>query len=350
MKTETHNNTLLPDRAIRDFASKSLPVLWTIPDALRDTTDSNHSVVSQALEAIADEAVDEFKASENFFFCERFFPEDVDKSARLGLLIVLIDTEILRRRNGFLRSPRQQGRIAPYDHAALADVVVDENLLVDMSGFDTTGRTLVRNSWVFDVIPTLPSLNSSYWLMSELFNPNLNTSKKLRLDPFLIQPLAGYSKMEFKMRVYGQPLDWKSIGRAREPVHLQWIADPSEINHGDKSQTDLVWSPRKDGIHFVCEELPAPDSCAKRGSRYFHAIYDPSSEVFVHADGALRFYTPDDLLSRNRDHVRKAGKMGNRVKVFQLDGSIDRDAWCSIVSAFFVWNDDVMEYFGASVA
>ena len=92
------------------------------------------------------------------------------------------------------------------------------------------------------------------------------------------------------------------------------------------------------------------ETCNTRGSRYFHSIYNPQDEVFIHADGAIRFYTQDELSGRKTTHVRRAGKTGKRVKVFQLDGVIERDAWTTLACAFFVWNEDVMSYFGCGVA
>ena len=38
--------------------------------------------------------------------------------------------------------------------------------------------------------------------------------------------------------------------------------------------------------------------------------------------------------------------MGARAKVFSANGWIDREAWCRLVAAFFVWNADVQDYVG----
>ena len=99
-------------------------------------------------------------------------------------------------------------------------------------------------------------------------------------------------------------------------------------------------------------------SCAKnfrsrtireRGARYLHAVYDKSSDQLSHLDGAIRIYTADEIVHRSATHVRKAGKVGRRVKVFRTDAAVDRDSLSAIAEAFFFWNYDVARYFGAPV-
>jgi len=148
------------------------------------------------------------------------------------------------------------------------------------------------------------------------------------------------------MFTYGQPLDWDRIAALREPEHLEWLPDdrdrPGGVNH-----TQLCWTPKADGIHFHCEELPLNEHV--RPGRYAHAIYDPETKHFTHADGAVRYYTAPQLQERRQLHVRNAGKAGTRVKVFTFDEPLSRDGWCSVIAALFVWNDDVNCYFESHV-
>ena len=44
-------------------------------------------------------------------------------------------------------------------------------------------------------------------------------------------------------------------------------------------------------------------------------------------------------------HLRKAGKVGVRRKIFRTDEPVDRDAFSLIAQAFFVWNNDMKTYF-----
>jgi hypothetical protein len=340
----------LEEDVVQFFAANPLPAMWSLPDVLRDPNHQNFYKVNAALDAIDSDTVDAFQGGDQFFFYENRFPGDPDRGARVGVLVSALDEEVLRRRNEILTKVNQTEPPPPYQHPAVKGISINENYLVRLTDFDTSRRFLSRNGWAFHVVPTLPSLNSSYWFMNELYEPSLAELARIRLDPFMIQPAQGYAPMEYKMRVYGVPLDWTQIAALKEPLHLQFMQAPQSLGRSDIALTDVVWSPREDGVHFICEELPTIEARESRASRYFHSIYDPHDECFVHADGALRFYGADELAQRNLTHVRNAGKAGTRVKVFQLDGGINRDAWCSVASSFFVWNEDVMEYFGAGVA
>ena len=43
---------------------------------------------------------------------------------------------------------------------------------------------------------------------------------------------------------------------------------------------------------------------------------------------------------RHEEHVRQAGKIGVRLKIFRIDHPINRDRFSLIAQAFFVWNDE----------
>jgi hypothetical protein len=113
--------------------------------------------------------------------------------------------------------------------------------------------------------------------------------------------------------------------------------------------TQYAWLPHENEVDFVCEELPVVDEVAERGSRYLHAIYDKASDRVTHLDGAVRVYDANELVARATSHVRNAGKVGIRVKVFRIDRAIEPDLMGDIVQAFFMWNYDVSRYFGAPV-
>jgi hypothetical protein len=181
-----------------------------------------------------------------------------------------------------------------------------------------------------------------YWAMSEL--GGLACERKVRLDPLFVCPANEYRQVMYRMTVYGVPLEWQRLANLREPLQGKWIPDRGE--HSDVEYTEVVWSPRDDGVHFACEELPKPGLARTRGARYFHSIYHPGSKTFVHADGALRLYSENELGSRAQVHLRRGGKMGTRAKVFAANGRIEREAWCRLVAAFFVWNADVQAYIG----
>jgi hypothetical protein len=122
--------------------------------------------------------------------------------------------------------------------------------------------------------------------------------------------------MGYKMLVYGKQLDWDDIASLKEERHLRF--QPDFLKQEDVEWTDLVWTPCDEGIQFICEEIPKLTACKVRGSRYFHGIYAPSKKSFIHCDGAIRIYDISELEQRLQIHVRKAGKMGNRIKIFRI--------------------------------
>jgi hypothetical protein len=115
--------------------------------------------------------------------------------------------------------------------------------------------------------------------------------------------------------MYGRPLDWERLRTLRVPEHGRWF--PDSLSH--KSEfTDFCWDPRRDGVHFVGEEVPKSEFCTSEPSRYLHAIYNPTSEQIQHFDGALRIYTTKEIGNRHQLHVRNGGKVGIREKGSEL--------------------------------
>jgi len=182
-----------------------------------------------------------------------------------------------------------------------------------------------------------------YWAMGVLRGIK-GCQVRIRLDPLLVCPVDEYSQVAYLMTVYGVPLDWQDITTLRAERHGRWMPDPGWQD--DVAFTDVVWTPRDDGVHFQCEEVPKPELADARGARYFHSIYQRESGKFIHADGALRIYSEPELTDRQGIHLRNTGKVGARAKVFVADGEIEAQAWCELVGAYFVWNRDVESYVG----
>lgn len=144
-------------------------------------------------------------------------------------------------------------------------------------------------------------MNSSYWLERALINLSADHDVRVRLDPLLIQPKSSGSARMLKMLVYGQPLDWDRIDSLRKEEHMKWTPDPRK--QLDVQFTDLIWRPTDMETDFICEEVPNPADVDHRGARYMHSIYVPNKKLFEHADGAIRFYSADELRARQHQHV-----------------------------------------------
>ena len=147
--------------------------------------------------------------------------------------------------------------------------------------------------------------------------------------------------------MYGRPLNWGRVEALQEPEHGRWMPD---LPRSRGEFTDYAWTPRDAEVHFVCEEIPDAESTATEAARYLHAVYAPTTRTIEHFDGAIRVYSHNEIQQRRALHVRNAGKMGLREKVFVVDGVTDPDALSQVAQAFFVWNDDVQKYFSETFA
>lgn len=233
-------------------------------------------------------------------------------------------------------------RPKPYNHYDLADIDLDKNKLVSLDNFDIKMNYIYRNNTVFKILSSLPSNNSMYWASKYILNKSFK-NMKIRLDPFMVYPKKGYVPAFFKMYVYGKPPDIKKLKNINEIKHVRWM--PDDIADSNILFTDAVWTPRDNQIHFICEEVPKIDFCKYRGSRYFHSILDNKSNYFIHIDAAIRIYSEKDLDKRSKCHVKNIGKIGQRIKVFQIEDNISLETYCNIAASYFVWNTDVTNQF-----
>lgn len=239
--------------------------------------------------------------------------------------------------------PRLSSEIIPYSAACLRDLKVDDEFLVSLADFTYNNSTLNTNGFSFTVCPTNAAANSTYWLLRSFYEQGIANHVSVRLDPFLWGPSDSFPQMMYKMIVYAKPVNWDGIGQLKEQHHGRMQADKLP---GRNELTEFCWDPRDDGIHFTCEELPHVERIHIEGARYLHAIYDPNTRTITHFDGALRIYTAKQFEIRHTKHLRDSGKMGLPRKIFRIDTPIDREAFSLIAQAFFVWNEDLAQYFG----
>ena len=80
---------------------------------------------------------------------------------------------------------------------------------------------------------------------------------------------------------------------------------------------------RESEVHFISEEIPKTSTAWFRGSRYFHAIYNCSNQKIIHLDGAIRIYSVEEVKARNNCHVKDIGKIGKRIKIFQINRELE---------------------------
>jgi hypothetical protein len=333
-------------KTLLDAFSRSYdPPHWIIEKLQASEDNEVRSAIMSALDAVPAGATNELDDETHAKLDIVFQSRDRDERVRLHVVCSAVARAMHQARIESV-STTANSRSKPYDHPILADIPVDKDGLVPLAAFELKGDALCYKGHAFFVLQALPSSNANYWLLQNIVRHDLVDSMSIRLDPLLHGPedeLAGHF---YRMDVYGRPLDWDRIRLLREVEHGRWM--PGKLS--TKSLfTDYAWVPHADEVDFLCEEVPPVAEVEDRSARYLHAVFNKQKNCLTHLDGAIRFYTLADLEKREKEHVRNAGKVGRRVKVFRTDHPVSPDTMSDIVQAFFVWNYDVARYFGAPI-
>ena len=333
--------TNIPNAVFDYFSADPVDPRSSVGAIANDTDSPIHSATEDFLSSLDSNQVAEARNEPHVQFLTRFCA-DLDREARIWAAGRLLARCIASRRLDTLRSDPRVNLTSPYDQPALADLTPDDEGLVPLREFGFDGSRLLRNGHAFMPVSTTPSPNSTYWLLQSCYLEGLQTSARIRLDPFLHGPASSFPVVSYKMLVYGQSLDWDRLNSLREPEHGCWRPDAPQQQD---EFTDFVWTPRESEIHFVCEEVPSIEKASSHGGRYAHVIYLPSQESISHFDFALRLYNDLEITERHQRHVRHAGKAGFQRKVFRVDSRVPRSTLSALCQAFFVWNSDVTGYF-----
>lgn len=327
------------------FSTSYDPPHWIIEKLITSDDNEVRSALKSALDAVPTSAVDELDDDIHAKLDLVFRSGDRDERVRLHVVCTAVERAMHQARIAEI-SNAEKKRSKPYDHPILCDIPVDEEGLVPLSAFKLKGDALCYKGHAFFVLQALPASNANYWLLQNIVRHGLTNSMRIRLDPLLYGPEKDLAGHFYRMDVYGRPLDWDRIRSLREVEHGRWMSG----KRSTKSLfTDYAWMPHADEVDFLCEELPLIAEVQARGARYLHAVYDKRANCLIHLDGAIRAYDLPDLEQREKEHVRNAGKMGSRTKVFRTDQPVSPDTMSDIVQAFFVWNYDVARYFGAPI-
>ncbi|MDA8089523.1 MAG: hypothetical protein M0Z61_04805 [Nitrospiraceae bacterium] len=328
--------TAIPDELFTFFAQNPEPL--NLAREAADITSPIYNQLNDFLSAIPN--VEVATSSKEPTFQAFKVGTDIERAARIWIAQQRLSGEIARRRLEALRVDAKAARPKPYEISVLSDIEVDTDHLVALSDFEFDGSRLLHNGYAFLVLTTTSASNSTYWLLKAIYAEGLAEQTRVRLDPFLFGPQESFPDMFYKMWVYGRPLNWQRIAKLKEAEYGRW-----QTLNGRSEFTDFVWNPRERQVHFVCEEVPRITEVEQEPSRYFHTVYMPSSENIDHFDGAIRLYTPDEILERRRTHIRYTGKMGLREKVFLTKGAVSRESFSTLARTFFIWNEDVQTYF-----
>lgn len=276
--------------------------------------------------------------------------QDKEKGKIAYFMVHIISNAIFEKRLEILQETNS--RPAPYDSDNLLELPIEENSLVFTKSFNLDKRRLEYNDKVYQITPSIKAENSSHWISNLILHSaiQLDLNFKIRLNPFIEISSDVYTPMEYKMHVHGKPLNWNKLLTLKKDDFGQWF-DEKEYNRN--GFTDYVWAPKKNHeIHFTCEELPKPQN-DQLVSRYFHAIFNQQTGEIKHCDGAIRLFNDKEFITRRKHHIRdpEVRKIGKRIKIFQYDSKdnnnkeLTKDIFSLLAVNFFVWNEDVLNYF-----
>lgn len=331
----------LIDQVVNWFAADPMGPLCSVPMAVDRPPQMLRESLEAQLDLIPSDCVEAMKADETFqFLGPRLHSGGIDRSARTWVLVQALNYEIPRRR--LVELQRIESSINT--HPALRGVRPDDDGLVPLDGFEVWHGTLHRDGYAFTIVPQTESPNASYWLTLALRKLGPWKSARVRLDPFLHGPAGEFPEMMYKMWWWGTPLSWDDLKSRAGNEFGCW--GPDHPDHGIQ-HTQYAWCTRQGEGHFELEELHTKDRLDTRGSRYFHAICDVGTKKVGHLDGAVRILTADEWDTRSQVHLKDVGKIGTRLKVFRLDEVVSDEALAALCSSYFVWNDDVREFFHA---
>jgi hypothetical protein len=341
------SNGLSDAPVLRHAASEPSGVMFALEEIADDSGHCLSEELEEMLAGASPHALAQERADNYFQSMYGEQPGDFqDRQARLQVVGRELERTIDELRLNLLAAAPTLERPLPYDHPAVTDLELAEDQLVPLSEFEVDGLALTRNGHTFAPVPPLNGQNAAYWFMQAVVRRGLSEAVSIRLDPLMHRSSAAFSRVGYKMWLHGRHLDLSQLVGLSEEQFGRW--SPGKLSRSVEF-TDYVWSPRDGELHLTLEELPKGDDIRIRGSRYLHAIYDPSKELVIHLDGAVRVYDPQQWKKRTSSHVRNSGKAGIRIKTFRLDREVEVEDLTSLTACYFVWNNDVAKFCGVPI-
>ena len=111
---------------------------------------------------------------------------------------------------------------------------------------------------------------------------------------------------------------------------------------------EVMWSYRDQLKSVQIEELkPRIEEQDYYYCKYIHSQWDYKKSKMVHFDGAIRNYIEDEYQDRISTDLKKfKGKAKRYYKLFKINGEIDLQSWCCLVTKYYDPNELIIEYFG----
>ena len=197
-------------KTFKYFSESTIPPLFEVFEVLNDTEHPEYKNLISDFESFPASDFQKYIDENNI---ENKLSDSQDQEiGKIGYFMVhIFSNAIFEERIGELL--KEENRPAPYNSNNLNKLPLEKNNLTFIKNFDLSNRRLEFNNNVYQITPSIFAENSSYWLSNLILNAaiQLDLNFKIRLHPFIEIPSSDYSAMEYRMNVYGKPLDWEKL-------------------------------------------------------------------------------------------------------------------------------------------
>lgn len=173
----------------------------------------------------------------------------------------------------------------------------------------------------------------------------------VKLDPRKISKIAEYSEYIEQDYAWGPKLP-KKLEELEEGV-TKYTSSERVSEYEKILDVDFWWHKKNENLMTLeIEERISPefiysDELNGKGIplRYCHLEYDIKNNKIIHLDFAIRFYEEDSYVNeRFLGDISKCGKKSKRIKLFRMDGDLEREEAFNLISLYYHNNEDVKEY------
>lgn len=233
---------------------------------------------------------------------------------------------------------------------------LDNRGLLDISGLDAQPDILFVDDWAIPYHQFLRrgfSSRPNDLLIAGLLRQSRDgLSVHLAIDERRIHRRGEHLRIEERDYWFGPPMVESRLDdpdqRAPEVLVHAWPADKERLPWDNVEMAIIRTS--LDGVvrTIEIEELIDPAlnvKCEYQLVRYAHAQRDIERNMFIHLDGAVRFYDPVAYQARRAvpwPRAEAEQPVGRR-KTFRIDGDMDTKVWADLVACWFRGNELVLE-------
>jgi hypothetical protein len=246
----------------------------------------------------------------------------------------------------------------------IEDLNFDDENLVDIAFNNITAKKegILFNNYYLLYNKFLPSSFISHGFLDDLIDYYIKAKTEIKYFGLSINPnviINADLYMESITKAYIRGPKGISICKLNDPCFPEDVS--GTVTEHIRTESDLLlnstlplerletmWSARDNLKSVQIEELiPIDEKKDKYNCRYIHSQWDPQCSSIIHFDSAVRKYTKDSYVARMGSDLKKyRGKSEEYIKLFKINGNIELNTWCSLVTKYLDPDELIVEYMG----